>query len=191
MTEIVIFHHVQGLTTGIKAFANRLSQAGYIVHCPDLFNGKTFDNIKEGMAYVKHVGFDKIINMAEEKVVNLPSDLVYIGFSLGVVPAQKLAQTRVGAKGALLIHSCLPIEEFTSRWPDTVPVQIHAKESDPFFLDDGDKEAALNLIKEANEGELFLYPGDEHLFADESLESYDKNATELLIQRVLSFLDLC
>jgi dienelactone hydrolase len=112
---------------------------------------------------------------------------VYAGFSLGVPPAQQLAQTRAGARGALLFHSCIPTSEFGA-WPAEVPVQVHAMEADPYFVDDGDIDAARALVDEATEAELFLYPGDQHLFADSSLPSYDAEASALLVQRVLDFL---
>ncbi len=114
--------------------------------------------------------------------------MVYAGFSLGVVPAQKLAQTRAGARGALFFHACLPVSEFSESWPHGLPVQIHAMDSDPFFVDEGDIDAARALVDEVQEAEMFLYPGDQHLFSDSSLSSYDAEATALLMERVLSFL---
>jgi dienelactone hydrolase len=105
-----------------------------------------------------------------------------------VVPAQKLAQTRPGAKGALFFYSCVPMAEFGS-WPEGVPVQIHGADADPFFVDEGDIDAARELVASTDGAELFLYPGDQHYFADSSLPSYDAAATVLLTQRVLAFLD--
>jgi dienelactone hydrolase len=119
----------------------------------------------------------------------LPAELVYAGFSLGLGPAQRLAQTRPGARGALLFYACLPVSEFGPSWPAGVPVQIHAMESDPEFDNGWDLPAARALVEEAGDGELFLYPGDQHLFADSSLSSYDADAAELLNRRVLAFLD--
>ncbi len=188
MTEVVLFHHVQGLTPGIVAFADRLRSAGHIVHTPDLFAGRTFDDIEQGMAFVKEIGFGKVMDLGEQAVEMLPAEVVYAGFSLGVVPAQKLAQTRPGARGALFFHSCLPAAEFGSPWPKGVPLQIHAMDRDPFFVDEGDIDAARALVEEAEEAEMFLYPGDQHLFADSSLPSYDAEATRLLLDRVLTFL---
>ena len=115
-------------------------------------------------------------------------ELVYAGFSLGVVPAQKLAQTRPGARGALLFYSCIPVSEFGQAWPKGVPVQIHGMDADPIFVGEGDIDAARALVEEAEHAELFLYPGDQHYFADSSLPSYDAEATALLLQRVLKFL---
>jgi dienelactone hydrolase len=188
MTEIVLFHHAQGLTPGVTAFADELRIAGHIVHTPDLFDGRTFNSIEKGMGYVRELGFAEIMARGERAVAALPAELVYAGFSLGVVPAQMLAQTRPGARGALFFYSCIPVSEFGQTWPQGVPVQVHGMDADPFFVDEGDIDAARALIAEAKNGELFLYPGDQHYFADNSLPSYDAAATALLLQRVLVFL---
>lgn len=188
MAEIILFHHAQGLTPGVFAFADRLREAGHTVHTPDMFDGHTFENLENGMSYVRELGFGKVQERGESAVDGLPAELVYAGFSLGVVPAQKLAQTRAGAKGALLFYSCMPISEFGPTWPKDVPVQVHAKDADSFFVDDGDIDAAHELVEKAEEAELFLYPGNQHIFADSSLPSYDPDASALLLERVLEFL---
>jgi dienelactone hydrolase len=188
MAEVLLFHHAQGLTPGVRDFADALRQAGHTVHTPDLFEGRTFDSIDAGLAYAKQVGFEAIIERGERVAAGLPAALVYGGFSLGEVPAQKLAQTRAGAKGALLFYSCVPVSEFGPTWPDGVPVQIHGMDADPIFAGEGDVEAARELVASTPNAELFLYPGDQHYFADSSLPSYDPAATALLAKRVLDFL---
>jgi dienelactone hydrolase len=188
MAEVILFHHALGLTPGVVAFADRLRQAGHTVHTPDLFGGRTFESIDTGMGFVKEIGFGEIIARGESAADALPKQLVYAGFSLGVVPAQKLAQTRPGARGALLFYSCVPVSEFGPAWPKGVPVQVHGMDADPFFVNEGDLDAARALVAEADEAELFLYPGNQHYFADSSLPSYDAEASALLIQRVLDFL---
>jgi dienelactone hydrolase len=188
MAEIVLYHHVLGLTPGVVAFAERLHEAGHTIHTPDLFNGRIFSTLEEGLEFVRELGFGEVTERGIRAASELPKKVVYAGFSLGVVPAQKLAQTREGARGALFFHSCLPVSEFGSSWPQGVPVQIHAMDGDPFFVEDGDIDAARALLKEAEQAEMFLYAGDDHLFADSSLPSYDAEATDLLMQRVLAFL---
>jgi dienelactone hydrolase len=101
VAEVLLLHHVQGLTPGVLAFADELRRAGHVVHTPDLFDGRMFDTIPDGAAF------------------------------------------------------------------------------------------ADELAASTDRAELFLYPGDEHLFADASLPSYDADATELLLQRVHGFLDSC
>jgi len=188
MAEVLLFHHAQGQTAGFHAFADELRQAGHTVHTPDLLDGRTFDSIDEGMAYVQELGFGTIIARGDSAAAQLPSELVYAGFSLGVVPAQKLAMTRAGARGALFCYSCVPMSEFGGAWPAGVPVQVHGMDHDPYFIGEGDVEAARELVAAAEQGELFLYPGDQHYFADSSLPSYRPEAAALLTRRVLDFL---
>lgn len=187
MAEMLLFHHVQGRTPGVEAFADEVRQAGHVVHTPDLFDGRTFDSIEAGLGYVGEVGFGELMARATRAADTLGADLVYGGFSLGVMPAQSLAQTRPGARGALFFHSCAPPSEFGA-WPHGVPVQVHAMDADPFFVDEGDIDAARSLVEAVDGAELFLYPGAEHLFADSSLPSFDPDAAALLRRRVLDFL---
>jgi len=189
MAEVLLFHHAQGQTAGFHDFAEALRRAGHTVHTPDLFDGRTFGSIDEGVAYAGEVGFGEIIERGVRTADRLPSELVYAGFSLGVLPAQKLAQTRPGARGALLFYSCVPASEFGPSWPSDVPVQIHGMDADPYFVDEGDIDAAREIVESTESAELFLYPGDQHYFADSSLPSYDENAATALTQRVLAFLD--
>jgi dienelactone hydrolase len=190
MAEILLFHHAMGLTKGIHNFADELRGAGHIVHTPDLFDGHLFTTIEEGMAYVNKIGFEEIVERGTRAANELQREIVYAGFSLGVVAAQKLAQTRKGARGALFFYSCVPISMFGSPWPSELPVQIHGMDADPYFVDEGDIEAARELVESADHAELYVYPGDQHYFADNSLPSYDAAATRLLMQRVLEFLRL-
>ena len=188
MAEIVLYHHAQGLTTGVEAFATELRRAGHTVHVPDLYEGHTFDTLDEGLAYAKATGFGTVLQRGLAAVDGLADALVYAGFSLGVMPAQQLAQTRPGATGSLLFSSCLPVSEFGEAWPEGVPVQVHGMESDPIFADEGDLDAARELVASTDDAELFLYPGGEHLFADSSLPGFDERAAALLTRRVLDFL---
>ena len=187
MAEVLLFHHAQGRTAGVDAFADVIRQAGHTVHAPDLYDGRTFATLDEGMAHLDRVGMAEIIERGVRAADGLADELVYAGFSLGVMPAQRLAQTRAGARGALLFHSCVPTSEFGT-WPAEVPVQIHAMDADPFFVGEGDIEAARALVRSTEHAELFLYPGAEHLFADPSLPSFDAGAAALLSRRVLDFL---
>jgi dienelactone hydrolase len=188
MAEVVLFHHVQGLTPGVVAFADELRRAGHTVHTPDLFDGHTFGALDEGMRYTEEIGGPEVVERGVQAVAALPADLVYAGFSLGVLPAQKLTQTRPGARGALLFFAFVPVSAFGSGWPEGVPVQVHGMDADPFFAGEGDIDAARELTEQVKDAELFVYPGDKHLFADSSLPSYDEAATALLLQRVLDFL---
>lgn len=174
----------------MRAFADELRAGGHVVHAPDLFHGRIFASIEEGLAFTENTGLDDLRKCGVRIADDLPSDLVYAGFSFGVLPAQQLAQTRPGARGALLFHSCLPVsgEWAFGPWPEDLPVQIHAMDNDPIFTGEGDIDAAREIVEKAGDAELFLYPGDQHYFADSSLPSYDAEAARLLTGRVLEFL---
>jgi dienelactone hydrolase len=191
MTEVLLFHHAQGLTPGVRAFADDLRAGGHIVHTPDLFDGRIFPSIEEGLAYIEKSGLDYLRMRGVRIADDLPFELVYAGFSFGVLPAQQLAQTRPKARGALLFHSCLPVsgEWAFGPWPESVPVQIHGMDNDPIFVGEGDINAAREIVEKAQDAQLFLYAGDQHYFADSSLPSYDAEAAKLLTGRVLEFLD--
>jgi dienelactone hydrolase len=188
MTQVLLFHHAQGRTRGVLSFAAALERAGHTVHVPDLFEGRTFDDLASGIAYAERTGFNVIIERGKQAAERLPNDLVYAGFSLGVLPAQMLAQTRPGARGAVFVDACIPVSEFGAPWPRGVPVQIHAMESDTLFTDSGDLNAAQALVDSVEQADLFLYPGDRHLFADSSLPSYDEPNARLFERRVFDFL---
>jgi dienelactone hydrolase len=185
LAEVLLFHHALGLTPGCLAFADDLRAAGHTVHAPDLYDGKTFNELEAGVAHAEKIGFGNVIERGRVAAEALPHELVYVGFSLGVMPAQMLAQTRAGATGALLLHGAVPLAEFGGRWPERVPLQMHTMEDDDW----GDVAVARDLARAIKGAELFLYPGDRHLFSDRSWSDYDEPAAALLKQRVLSFLD--
>lgn len=192
MAEVVLFHHLRGLTDGVKAFADELRSDGHTVHTPDLFDGVRPDSLEAGSALTREIGDEVLTRRADEAVAGLPEVLVYGGFSYGVMNAQRLAQTRPGALGGLFFESCLPItgEWAIGPWPDGVAVQIHGKDKDQFFALEGDIDAAREIVETvgADRAELFTYPGDEHLFTDNTLPTYDAESTALALDRTKAFL---
>ena len=186
MAEVLLFHHAQGLTPGVVSFADELRAAGHVVHTPDLYEGKTFGSVDEGVDHARQVGFDTILERGVAAAEDLPAGLVYAGFSLGGMPAQMLAQTRPGARGALLFHAAVPLSEFGGSWRQGAPLQIHFMADDPWAEED--LPAAREIVDAIEGAELFVYPGDRHLFADNSVSDYDEQAAALLKQRALSFL---
>ena len=193
MADVVLFHHVQGLTDGVRAFAEQLRAGGHAVHTPDLFGGERPATVDDGVALTRSIGEEVLSECADRAVADLPEGLVYGGFSFGAGTAQRLAQSRPGARGALLYEACMPItgEWAFGPWPDGVPVQIHGMDQDRFFALEGDLDAARELVESVGSelAALFVYPGDRHLFTDSSLPSYDAEATALVAQRSLQFLD--
>ncbi len=185
MADVLLFHHAQGRTAGCRSLADELRAAGHVVHAPDLYDGKTFGELAEGMAYAGEVGLATIVERGRLAAEGVPHDVVYVGLSLGVMPAQMLAQTRPGARGAVLLHAAVPTSEFGGPWPPAVPLQMHTMEDD----DLGDADVARQLAEEIAGAELFLYPGDRHLFTDASLPDYDADAAALVRERLLRFLE--
>ena len=184
MAEVVLFHHAQGLTDGVRSFADQLRVAGHVVHTPDLYDGATFADLDAGVGHAREIGFDTVLERGVSAAQRLPDGVVYAGLSLGVLPAQKLAQTRPGARGALLLHGTFPLDEFGEAWPDAVPLQIHTMEDDDW----GDVEVGRELAATVEGAELYLYPGDAHLFTDSSLDAFDEDAAALVRERALAFL---
>jgi dienelactone hydrolase len=185
MSDIVLFHSALGLRPAVHAFAGSLREAGHTVHTPDLFDGEVFDDLAAGIAKRDALGIAAIAARARAAVDGLPADLVLAGFSLGAGPAQLLAQTRPGARAAVLMHGALPPEAFGAPWPAGVPVQVHAAEHDP----EVDLGAARAVVAQAAHGELHLYPGDGHLFADADAPEHDPASARRMTERVLAFLD--
>ena len=61
MADLLLFHHAQGLTAGCISFADDLRAAGHVVHTPDLYDGKSFTDLDDGVGYARQVGFGTII----------------------------------------------------------------------------------------------------------------------------------
>ena len=134
------------------------------------------------MVYAEEIGFPTaVVERGRAAVESLPSEVVYVGFSLGAMPAQSLAQTRPGARGAVLCYAALPLgqwgDSWPATWPDGVPLQLHILDGDEDF------EIARGLEAAVPGAELFVYQGSAHYFAE-----HDDEARTLLTQRVLAFL---
>jgi dienelactone hydrolase len=182
VAEVVVFHHALGLTEWVRGFAGDLREAGHTVHAPDLYDGRTFAQLDDGLAYSEEIGGPMaVVERARTAVELLPSEVVYIGFSLGVLAAQSLAQTRPGSRGAVLCYAALPLGQWGDNWPETwpdgVPLQMHILDGDE------DVEFARGLEAAVERSELWVYPGTEHYFAE-----HDDGAAALLGERVLGFL---
>ena len=185
MTEILLFHHAQGLTAGVVSLAARFQVAGHVVHTPDLYDGQTFSDLDEGVAHARSIGFDVLVERGVRLAEDLPADLVYAGMSMGAMPAQTLAQTRPGARGLLVLHSAVSPADLGGEWPAGLPMQIHTMVDDDW----GDADVARQLDEELPDAEVFLYEGDRHLFTDDSLDAYDAEAAAQVEQRALAFLE--
>jgi dienelactone hydrolase len=162
------------------------------VHTPDLFDGERAATVADGIALVGRIGEETIDARVSQIVAGLRPGLVYGGFSFGGASAQRLAQTRPGARGALMYEAfvSLTAEWAFGPWPDGLPVQVHGMDKDPYFALEGDLDAARELAGMIGPelAQVYTYPGDSHLFTDSSLPSYDADATALVLSRSLEFL---
>jgi dienelactone hydrolase len=188
MTSVLLFHHVLGVTDGIRWFADELRAAGHDVAIADLWDGETFPSIDAGVAHAQEVGFGNVIDRGAALAADLPPGAVVIGMSLGALPAQKVAQTRPGVRGAVLLYSALPSAEFGTPWPAGVAVQIHVAEADE-NLEEGELDGAKGLAAEAADGAIFLYPGTAHLIAEKGFADFDPESAALILGRTKEFLD--
>lgn len=188
MSTVVLFHHALGLTDGVRDLAATWRRAGHEVHTPDLFDGSVFATVAEGVAHARQIGFPAVLQRGAAAVDGLGADLVYAGISLGVLPAQMLAQTRPGARAAVLLEACVPPDEFGGPWSESVPLQVHGMADDPFFAGEGDLEVARAVAATVPSAEVVVHDGAVHLFTDSSLESYDAAATAAVNERVLALL---
>lgn len=187
MAEVLLLHHICGLTSGVRALADVWRGAGHTVHTPDLFEGQTFPTIAAGSEHLDHLGVEEVHARAVRAAQALPTALVYAGISLGVLSAQRLAVNRPGARGGVLLEAFVD-PAWVGAWPEGVPVQIHGMDGDVFFAGEGDVDRAAALAAARDDAALFTYPGSSHLFTDRSLPSYDAQAAALLGERVLAFL---
>ncbi len=187
MTEILLLHHAHGLTAGVHHLADRFRAGGHVVHTPDLYEGRVYDELEDGLAHAQGLGFAEVAARGVAAAAALPDGLVVAGLSLGAVPAQQLAQQDPRVRAALLLHACLPPDAVGDGWPPAVPVQVHGMEDDAFFAGE-DLDSAREVTSAAEDGELFLYPGSEHLFTDDSLPAFDEAATGLVVERALALL---
>jgi len=185
MAEIVQFHHVLGRTVALDAIADRLREAGHLVHAPDLYDGQVFDTIEEGGRFAESIGVQTLMTRALAAVQGLPDEIVYLGYSMGTAPAQTLLQTRPGAIGGILMYACIDPAS-VGPWPEGVPVHIHAMKDDPYFAADAAAAKQLDAAHEAVS--LFLYPGSGHLFMEAGHPDYDEEAAELAFRRIEALL---
>ena len=186
MTTVLLFHHAQGLTDGVRWFADELRAAGHDVTVPDLYDGATFPTLDEGVAHAGKIGFGEIVARGTAAAADLPGGAVVAGFSLGVMPAQKIAQTRPGIRGAILLHGAIPAAEFGEAWPAHVALQLHLSADDPWAEED--MPAAKELAAAATDGTLYIYPGSGHLIADNSLPGFEPESAALILSRAKEFL---
>jgi len=184
MAEIVLFHHAGGLTDGVRSFAQRLRDAGHTVHTPDLFDGRTFDDVAEGVAFAQGAGEGTFARRAADAVADLPTDLVYGGMSMGIARAAERVLERPGARGAFFLYGAVDPAWWDATWPDGVPSQAHVTADDPWREPEAEEAYTASVAG----GELFAYPDGGHLFAEPGHPDHDPQTADLATRRVLDLL---
>jgi dienelactone hydrolase len=184
MAEVVLFHHSGGLTAGFGAFADTLRAAGHTVHTPDLFEGRTFAEVSDGVAYVESLGEEFFARRAAVAAEDLPVQAVYGGASFGAARAAEQVLTRPGALAAFFLYGAVAPSWWDATWPRGVPAQAHQAEADPWR----EVETEREFLAAVPGAELFVYPTAGHLFAEPGHPDHDTASAELATQRILEFL---
>lgn len=192
MTQIVLFHPVLGLRDSVQEFAESWRSAGHVVHLPDLYDGRVFDDYDDAFAFLADIGGpETLLRRTDAAVEGVDTDVVYAGFSSGLRAVTHLVCTRPGARGALCFHGAVPPRAVgASRWAGGVPAQVHEGELDPFREPAVNAEFETAVVASGSPVEYFLYPGVRgHLFADQGLpDEYDAPAAALMAERAERFL---
>jgi len=186
--NIVLFHSTYGLRPAVTDAADLLRAAGHEVWTPDLFGGRTFETVEEGMAFKDELGKDELLRRAILAAAPYSErGLVYAGFSLGAATAQTLALGDDRARGLLLLHGTSDIAETAS--VDELPVQLHVAEPDAFEPDDWLTAWYLRMRKTGADVEIYRYAGAGHLYTDPGLPDHDEEAAEATWRVALGFLE--
>jgi dienelactone hydrolase len=186
--NIVLFHSTYGLRPAVREAADRLRAAGHEVWTPDLFAGRTFDTVEDGMAFNEELGREELLKRAVLAAAPYSErGLVYAGFSLGAATAQTLALGDKNARGLLLLHGTSDIAATAA--VDDLPVQLHVAEPDPFEPDDWLSAWYLQMRRAGADVEVYRYAGAGHLYTDPELPDYDAEAAEATWRVALGFLE--
>lgn len=183
---IVLFHSAYGLRPAVHAAADRLRAAGFEVHVPDLYDGRTAQTVEDGMAVRDEIGNDELLRRAVRAVAPYSGQgLVYAGFSFGGSVAQTLALGDEKARGLLLLHGTSDIADGAATG---IPVQLHVADPDPFESEDWLNSWYLGMRKAGADVEVHRYRGAGHLYTDPELPDYDAQAAERTWAVALDFL---
>lgn len=186
--QVVVLHHLLGVTGGVRALAERLAAPGVEVLAPDLFEGAVHGDLAAGAAALDALGLDVVLARADAALADLGPGAVLVGLSLGAVPAQRTAQRRGDVAGVVLVGSCVPPDAFGPTWPPATAVRVHAAVDDPLFRDEGDREAAEALVAAATDAVLDVRPGEGHLLAEEGHPDHDPDVVAAVVAEVTTLL---
>ncbi len=190
MAHVVLFHHAQGLRPDVLAWGDSLRDAGHEVEAPDLYEGRTFDLLEDGIAHRDELGVPTLMARAAAFLEGAPDELVYAGFSMGASTAHYFGVMRPGALALLLMHGTAPAASLgEAPWPSGVPGQLHKKAEDSLTDEAGPAAAEESARSAGAQFDVFTYPGEGHLFADPNGPDYDAEAAGLMLERELALLE--
>ena len=184
MAELLLFHHAHGLTAGLQSLADRLRAGGHTVHTPDCYAGRTFTSVDEGIAYAERIGHDALLDMALRMARTHHTANVVLGFSMGTLQAQYLAQHVRRMRACALMGGAIPPELLGSSWRPQVALQGHVADPDDWCTPD--ELAALE--RSAPHARVHRYPDRRHMFVDTSLHDYDADAASQFEERLTDWL---
>lgn len=185
MVQLAVFPHAMGVTAGMRAFVNALADDGHEVQLVDLYDGIVCDDLDAGIEHANEIGFSTVIDRGVAAIEPDATGVVVIGFSLGVLPAQKLAQTHPGVIGAVLCDAAVPADAFGG-WRDGVRAAIHLCADDPLVAED---LAAAAELATRDEIELTIHPGAGHVAIDASGPAYDPDLARHLRAEIRAFVE--
>ena len=181
---VLLLHSVFGLRPAVRAAADRVRATGHEVVVPDLFDGRTTDDVEEGRRIKDEIGTDELARRAAAAAEPYEG-LVYVGFSLGAGLAHDLAFADGGARGLLLMHGTSDVPDDPK--PGGLPIQLHVADPDRFEPADWLEEWSAGMRRCGARAETFRYPGAGHLFTDPGLADYDEAAADAAWTRALAF----
>ncbi|WP_432559461.1 dienelactone hydrolase family protein [Granulicoccus sp. GXG6511] len=179
--RVIVLHSAFGLTDGVQEFAGLLRAEGCTVQVPDFYDGLTFETVTQGVAHRDEVGYRELY----ARVADLPVDgAALVGFSLGASFAQRLCRPGVRLVSLVAALDPLPPDKL---WCG-VDVQLHQLAEDP-WVDDEDVPAFRAAVAAAGAMfDHFVTPGAGHLFTEPSQPEYDRDLTELTVDRIVAAL---
>ncbi len=186
--NIMLFHSTYGLRPAVRAAADRLRAAGHEVWMLDLFEGRTFETVEEGMAFNDGIGKEELLRRAVLAAAPYSSAAWCTRGSRSAPPSRR--PWRSATRRPLGCCSCTArrTSPRARRW--TRPVELHVAEPDP-FENCNDRPSAwyLQMQRAGADVEIYRYAGAGHLYTDPDLPDYDEEAAEATWRVALGFLD--
>lgn len=192
---VLVLHAWWGLNDALKAFCNRLAEAGFVAFAPDLYHGQVADTIPgaEILRDALFENFDQARVEVKEAAVFLndhfghTGSLAVIGFSLGAFFALELSVAAPELiRSVVVFYGTRPGDDYPAAHAAYLG---HFAESDDF-----EPQSEVNRLEQAlrDAGRpvaFYQYPGVGHWFFEpDRLPAYNPAAANLAWERTLAFL---